>query len=158
MRGARWMMRALLLCLTAGLLAGPAAAQGVFAGTWQVVDAQPAPWVDGTAATQPDVDKALTHARITFRKDRVDAPSPLGCRKATYELSNVGPDYIFQGGLKDPARQAEALGFKGAPIVNLNLGCASSSADLEMDFALADRDTAFFALNNVLYKMSRKKP
>ena len=148
----------LLLAALTLLPAGPAAAQGVFAGTWQVVDAQPAPWVDGTAATQPDYDKALTHAKITFRKDRLDAPSLLGCRKARYALSKVEPESLFQGGLTDPAKQAAALGFKGTEITSLNFGCASGSADIEMDFALADHDTAFFALNNVLYKMSRKKP
>ena len=98
----------------------PAAAQDAFAGTWAVTDAQPAPWIDGSAVVQ-----------------------------------EVGPDYLFEGGLTDPVKQAAALGFTSQKIVSLSMGCVSNDADIEMDFDLIDHDTAVFALNNVIYKMVR---
>ena len=133
----------------------PAAVQDVFAGGWAVTDAQPAPWVDGSAENQPDIDDAIRHGRFTFGKDSVEGPPPFNCRKVQYTVSEVGPDYLFEGGLTDPAKQAAALGFTSDKIVSLNMGCISSDADIEMDFDLVDRDTAVFALNNVIYRMVR---
>jgi hypothetical protein len=133
----------------------PAAAQDIFAGSWQVTDARPAPWVDGSAQNQPDIDDAIRHGTFTFRKDSVDGPAPFGCKKVQYTLSEVGPDYLFEGGLTDPTKQAADLGFKSDKIVSLNMGCISGDADIEMDFDLIDHDTAVFALNNVIYKMVR---
>lgn len=137
------------------LVAGPACAQEMFAGTWQVTDAQPAPWVDGSSSTQPDVNEAMRAGRITFAKDRVDGPPPLGCDRARYETNDVGPDYLFQGGLADPARQAAALGFTSDRIVALSMSCIRDDADIGMDFALVDDNTAMFALDNVIYTMVR---
>ena len=137
------------------LCARPAAAQDAFAGTWAVIDAQPAPWVDGSAQNQADIDPVIRSGKFTFRKDSVDGPKPFNCKKVQYTLSEVGPDYLFEGGLTDPVKQASALGFKSQKIKSLNMGCVSSDADIEMDFDLIDRDTAVFALNNVIYKMVR---
>jgi len=63
-----------LLCCLAG--ATPAAAQGVFAGTWQVVDAQIAGWVKPGDKYQPAIDEKFRHATFVFKKDRLVAPSP----------------------------------------------------------------------------------
>lgn len=52
-------------------------------------------------------------------------------------------------------KQAAALGFASEKIVSLNMGCVSNDADIEMDFALVDHDTAVFGLNNVIYRMVR---
>jgi hypothetical protein len=41
-----------------------------------VSDAQPAPWVDGSAQNQPDFDETIKHGKFTFRKDSVDGPPP----------------------------------------------------------------------------------
>jgi hypothetical protein len=137
------------------LCARPAAAQDAFAGSWAVTDAQPAPWVDGSAQNQPNIDPAIRHGKFTFKKDSVDGPKPFNCKKVQYTLSEVGPDYLFEGGLTDPVKQAAALGFKSQKIKSLNMGCVSNDADIEMDFDLIDHDTAVFALNNVIYKMVR---
>lgn len=133
----------------------PAAAQDAFAGSWAVTDAQPAPWVDGSAQTQPDIDPAIRQGRFTFRKDSVEGPSPFDCKQVQYSVQEVGPEYLFEGGLTDPAKQAAALGFTSQKIVSLSMGCVSNDADIEMDFDLIDHDTAVFALNNVIYKMVR---
>lgn len=136
----------------------PAAAQEMFAGTWAVVDAQPAPWVDGSSAAQPFVNDAVRQGRITFAGERVDGPPPLRCGQARYDVVRAGPEYLFQGGLADPAAQAAALGFGGGEIVHLSLGCVRDGADIGMDFSLIDADTALFALDNVVYRMVREQP
>jgi len=135
----------------------PALAQDVFAGTWVVNDDQPAPWVDGTAQNQPDFDQAIRHGKFTFTKESVAGPPPFNCKKVQYTLSEVGPDYLFEGGLTDPVKQAAALGFTSQKIVSLNMGCVSNDADIEMDFDLVDHDTAMFALDNVIYTMVRTR-
>ena len=104
---------------------------------------------------QPDVDQAITHGKFTFKKDGVEGPPPFDCKQVQYTLSEVGPDYLFEGGLTDPVKQAAALGFTSQKIVSLNMGCISNDADIEMDFDLIDHDTAVFALNNVIYRMVR---
>jgi hypothetical protein len=134
----------------------PAAAQEMFAGTWAVVDAQPAPWVDGAGAP-PAVNEAMRQGRITLGADRADGPPPLGCAEPRYEIVRAGPDYLFQGGLSDPAAQAAALGFDAGEIVHLSLACVRADADVGMDFSLVDADTALFALDNVIYRMVRER-
>ena len=111
--------------------------------------------MDGSAENQPDIDAAIGHVRFTFKKDSVEGPAPFDCKKVQYTLSEVGPDYLFEGGITDPAKQAGALGFTSQKIVSLNMGRVSNDADIEMDFDLIDHDTAVFALNNVIYKMVR---
>lgn len=152
MRACRAILAGSCLLLLSGW---PAAAQDAFAGTWAVTDAQPAPWVDGSAQTQPDIDPAVRNGRFTFGKDSLEGPAPFDCKQVQYTVEEVGPEYLFQGGLTDPAKQAAALGFTSQTIVNLNMGCVSNDADIEMDFDLIDHDTAVFALNNVIYRMVR---
>jgi hypothetical protein len=132
----------------------PAAAQDVFTGTWRVVEARPAPWVE-QGSGQPSDNAAMKQGTITLAPERVDGPPPLGCTSPTYELNEVGPDYLFQGGLTDPGPQAAALGFTGTRIKLLSMSCVRDDADIGMDFALADDDTAMFALDNVIYRMVR---
>jgi hypothetical protein len=146
---------ALLLTLAAARLAP---AQEAFAGTWDVVDAQPAPWVHGSSGGLPVANEAVRSGRITFAADRVDGPPPLGCTQARYQVIEAGPEYLFQGGLADPAAQAAALGFASGEIVHLSLGCVRDGADIGMDFSLIDPDTALFALDNIIYRMVRAQP
>lgn len=151
--GARWLAAALLLAAMR-----PAGAQEMFAGSWVVVDAQPAPWVDGSSGAPPAVNEAVPGGRITFAADRVDGPPPLGCTEPRYQVIEAGPEYLFQGGLGDPTAQAAALGFAPGDIVHLSLGCVRDGADIGMDFSLLDPDTALFALDNVIYRMVRARP
>jgi hypothetical protein len=150
--------RAILAGSCLFLLCGhPVAAQDVFAGSWAVTGAQPAPWVDGSAQNQADVDPAIRDGTFTFKNDSVEGPEPFNCKQVQYIVQEVGPDYLFEGGLTDPVKQAAALGFTSQKIVSLSMGCVSNDADIEMDFDLIDHDTAVFALDNVIYKMVRAR-
>lgn len=138
------------------LLSSSSVAQGVFLGTWTVVEAQPAPWV----AKSPDKidarsDPAIAHARIVVLSGRIDGPQPLGCRRPHYEVAQVPPEELFEGGLDDPDRgmtdpkaAATALGFPNTTITTLRPGC-------DIEFHMVDSDTVLFGLNNMIYTMHR---
>jgi hypothetical protein len=137
--------------------AGPASAQDAFAGSWDVVDVQPAPWVDAASGNQPMLNEEVARGRITFMADSVQGPGFLNCDKAHFEIAKVPPEYLFQGGLTEPVRQAKELGFQGGEILQLSMSCMSGDADIGMDFDLVDADSAVFALDNMIYKMQRVK-
>ena len=122
-----------------------------------MVDAQVAPWVKPDANYRPKADAKFLHAAFIFKKDRLVAPAPFGC-KAHYEIKTVEPGYLFQGAFDqdDPEGHAKALGFTGKQIVNLDYSCLRNDADIEMDFHLVDRDTAIFGLNDMIYRMKRQ--
>jgi hypothetical protein len=136
----------------------PAVAQEAFAGSWDVVSVQPAPWVDANSADKPILNEEVARGRITFMADSVQGPAFLNCDKAKYEIAKVPPEYLFEGGLTDPVRQAKDLGFKGGDILQLSMGCVSGDADIGMDFDLIAEDIAVFALDNMIYRMQRVKP
>lgn len=136
----------------------PAVAQEAFAGSWDVVDVQSAPWVNANSGDKPYLNEEIARGRITFMADSVQGPAFLNCDKAKYEIAKVPPEYLFQGGLADPARQAKDLGFTGGDILQLSMSCVSGDADISMDFDLIDEDIAVFALDNMIYKMQRVKP
>ena len=158
MRAARLHLVCLLL---AALAVTPAFAADAYQGTWKVVDAKVAPWYDGNGA-KPDIDATLAHATLTFAKSSIKGPAPLGCKKVKYTVSTVGPEDLFEGGLKNPQKDAATLGFKSNKIMSVNEGCLRSDADVEMDYAFVDNDTALFGLDNVIYPIKRvaaaKKP
>lgn len=154
--------RLYLVCLSlAALAVTPAFAAHTYLGTWKVTDAKAAPWYDGNGA-KPDIDAKFAHATLTFAKSSIKGPAPLGCKKVKYTVSTVGPEDLFEGGLKNPQKDAAALGFKNNKIMSVNEGCLRSDADIEMDYAFIDNDTALFGLDNVIYTMKRapaaKKP
>lgn len=136
----------------------PAQAQEAFAGTWDVVDVRPAPWVGTNSSDKPYLNEAIARGRITFMADSVQGPDFLNCDKAQYDIAKVPPEYLFQGGLTDPANQARELGFKGGEILQMSMSCIAGDADIGMDFDLIDEDVAVFALDNMIYKMHRVKP
>jgi hypothetical protein len=136
-----------------------AVAQGVFAGSWTVTKSQDAPWAGPESDLKPHYEPALRGAVITFRKTRVDAPSWFACPKPHYEIVELEPESLFEGGLDDPDRglttpkeTAAKLGFTGENFPTLETGCA------ELSFHLAAPDTILFGLNNVIYTMKRTGP
>ena len=150
-------LRIAAIALLGGIaVSSPAAAQGVFAGTWQVVDAQVAGWVK-PGEPKPDIDPSFAHATFVFKKDRLVAPPPFNC-KAHYKIATVDPGYLFQGAFDqdDPVGHAKALGFASDKITNLEFACLRRDADIEMDYHMIDRDTVVFGLNDVVYRMKRR--
>ncbi len=147
-------LAALLILLT--VAPSPFAQQG-FAGDWQVVKAENAPWLAGRPELRPTAEPEFAHARISFRPDRVIGPAWFHCKKPKYEIMMLDFDGLFEGGLSDPehgmndpAKSARRLGFKAEPVTSMLTGCS------ELLFHLADADRAMFGLNNMIYTMTRQ--
>lgn len=98
------------------LVAPPAMAESPLTGTWKVVEAKTAPWFDGKSA-QPPTHSEIINAKLVFTDQSVQGPQPIGCAKSKFTVTAVGPEYLFQGGLKNPKKEAAAL--PGFPF----LGC-----------------------------------
>src|SRR5262249_39488174 len=57
-----------------------------FLGKWTVTASQPAPWSKPDDKPVESDLKALMSHDVVFLKDRIEAPSPLRCRKPHYEM------------------------------------------------------------------------
>jgi hypothetical protein len=155
---ARFTKQALLGLVLAGTtlaamaVATPARADDpAFLGTWVITQARTAPWAKADSAFSPDEQRRLVGAQVTYRDKRIVAPAPLGCADPHYRISQVPPDYLFQGTLTDPVGQARALGFPSPRSYVLETGCEGL-----IDFHFVNPTTAMFALNNMLYTLKKR--
>ncbi len=98
---------------------------------------------------------ALDGKRLTFGANAATGSSVVACAKAHYEISVVGPDMLFEGGLKNPEKDAAALGFKSDKITTMNESCDSPTGDMELDFPMVDKETILLGLNNMIYTLKR---
>lgn len=157
MRRRAWISTVVPLVASVGMTApAPAVAAGIadFLGRWKVTEAKIAPWHDGTGAA-PATDPALQGKTIIFSAHATGGSSVVACKNAIYTVSMIGPDMLFEGGLKNPEKDAVALRFRGDRIETLNIGCNSKSGDMELDFPMVDRDTLLLGLNNMVYTLKR---
>lgn len=142
------------------LIAGTAQADNAFSGAWKVTKAEPAPWLAAKQESKPHFSAELEHAHFVFGEDQLSAPIAwMGCTAPNYEISLMPFNSLFEGGLEDPghgltdaAGLAHKLGFKDEPVTSMYTGCS------ELLFHLADENTAMFALDNVIYTLTREKP
>ena len=141
------------------LAAAPAAAfaqQNVLLGTWEIVDAQPAPWAEQSQhASLAAAGKRLIKQAITFAPREVTSRNKsLSCRRAQYEPTAYEADAIFQGNLPEPNPTAAALrlGFKKGEIPGVDVKCTTGV----YSYHFHDRDTALTARSNVVYTLKRQ--
>lgn len=135
-----------LLAVLILLVAFPAKAEGL-KGVWRITHGVSAPWAEDAPVAAPFVGK-----RATFADDVVTAPAPLGCANAVHKETTTPPEGLFQGGLPAPAAEkARSLGFAPGPAAGVSLSCSSGV----FEFHFADADAALFALDNVVWTMSR---
>jgi hypothetical protein len=155
MRGA-W-----IIALAAGLaVAGPAAAQARFAGTWTIAGASVAPWARDPKDAQDAAEaRRLVGRTVRFGKDALAAPEPLGCKRPSYEFREAEPDTLFEGGLEhdgadrplDAVAQARKLGITARRVTGMTASCS------EVEFFLTAPDTVLFGLDNRIYALKRKR-
>ena len=143
---------AIVLCAVIPISSAGAAPHSPYLGRWFIAGASPAPWsVAGDPATAP-VPAPIVGKAIVYERSRIAGPRLLACRRPNYQLRQVPPEGLFQGGLTAPAAQAAALGFRGTSIPTLQTGCAGS-----IDFHFVDQSTALFALDNMVYTMRKRR-
>ncbi|NWG72205.1 MAG: hypothetical protein HXY23_11435 [Parvularculaceae bacterium] len=141
-------MRSLLAAMLAAatpIAAAPPDADHL--GVWRITHGVVAPWTVDAA-----IDETMVGKRVVFGEKTVVAPKPLACRNAKYEATAMPPDGLFQGGLPTPPNAAaRALGFAEGEVAGVSLTCDSGI----WEFHDADVDTTLFALDNVIWTMSR---
>ncbi len=146
--------------LGASLFAHAAWAEGDIKGTWNVTKMEPAPWL----AVKPDSSayyaEELEDGIVVFGDDKVTSPITwMGCKKPKYETASVPFNSLFEGGLEDKERGltntaelAHKLGFTKEPVTSVTPSCS------ELTYHFADDNTLLFALDNVIYTLTRVKP
>jgi hypothetical protein len=126
-------------------------------GRWQIASAAVAPWIAPdkihTMIKETDV-RRFVKQRITFEADSVKSRDPIfACKGATYEPTRIPPEGLFQGGLPAPQGEiARALGLPDGPSPGVDVACPNS----RFSYHLRDKDTALFALDNVIYTLKRR--
>lgn len=140
-----------LLLSSAGQPAGAGTAWPDYLGTRDIVEAQPAPWVNPSDPSTAPHDARLVGKTVVYKKGRIVAPPLLACAEPTYAIKDVPPEGLFQGGLTAPRAQAAALGFGGATIRTLETRC-----EHWFEYHFTDAGTAMFALDNMIYTLRRR--
>jgi hypothetical protein len=134
------------------LAAAPAHALGFpdFAGSWRIERSSSPAWIAAPLPARND----LLGATIAFEARDVRAPSPLGCRRATYEVVETPPQSLFQGGINQPVAAATAreLGLSDVAAPTLRVACDTGSFDYHLDEA----GGLMIMLDNVLYHFVRQ--
>jgi hypothetical protein len=135
---------------------GAAASDPSLAGTWTIVNAAPAPWVDEAQRKAAETSgKHLLKLELKFAdKEVISKDRVLGCKGAVYEPTSFPSDALFQGMLPEPNQERLALnmGFKRGEVPGVDLRCRTGV----FSYHFVDRDTAMFAFNNVIYTMKRR--
>jgi hypothetical protein len=157
-------MKTFTLALVAGALAllatMPAQAENAMTGNWKIDKADPAPWSDAKDYP-PDSKgaKVFVGKRLSFTVKRITGPSLLACAHPNYDMKDYTADMLFQGQLGEAEQRggkkaedaATSLGFKARPVRTLETGCEGA-----IDFHMTDADHAAFALNNMIFWLTRQ--
>jgi hypothetical protein len=129
-----------------------AGSAGSFAGGWTIASAKLAPWADSKNPLPDSGERAtLVNHTVVIGTKAITGPKQVACPDPHYELKSYTTDMLFQGGLKNPAKDAPALGFKGKAVPVLETGCEN-----EIDWHMTDIGTLEFGLNDYLYTLTRK--
>lgn len=123
-------------------------------GRWRLTHAVRAPWFD--AASPNPIQKGWIGASAEFAAAEAKGPGPLSCANARYEATRVPVEGLFMGGFEtddesDIRKAAASLGLVGGPFDGVSLTCDAGI----FEFHSADADTMLFALDNVIWTMSR---
>jgi hypothetical protein len=162
-RGARertFIMTRVGCTLAAAMIATAAYAQAnetSMFGTWDFVQATPAPWSreeDGPALRAEG--KRMLGTEVTFARGQVKSKfKPFDCKsKVIYTPNSIEVDALFQGNLPEPnpAAAAARLGFPRGDIPGMDVRCLKALHT----FHFKDRDTAMINFNRVIYTLKRR--
>jgi len=150
-------MKTILSAAAISLLACNATTAQTLLGRWQIEAAAVAPWVAPdkihTMTKETDV-RRFVKQRVTFEATAVKSRDPIfACKGATYEPTRIPPEGLFQGGLPEPKGEiARALGLHDGITPGVDVACPNS----RFSYHFRDKDTALFALDNVIYTLKRR--
>ena len=125
-------------------------------GRWQITTAVVAPWIsaDKIHTIKEDQVRRFVKQQITFEAKAVKSPDPLlDCKDPRYEPTTIPPQGLFQGNLPQPqAETAKLLGLPAGNVPGIDVACSNG----RFSYHLRDKDTALFALDNVIYTLKRR--
>jgi len=146
---------AMALCLGTAAAADP-----FYLGTWKIDSAVAGPWVDAPFPEDTAESKTLIGKTVTISAKGIKGPKVLSCAKPQYQVTDTGPEMLFQGELEEPhlngkpdtpQQLAEKLGFKGTSWKTLDTGCEN-----ELEYHFLDERTAAFGLDNYVYMLKKQ--
>lgn len=156
--------RGVVAMAAVGLVATVASAAGApvhaadngLIGKWQIVDAVPGPWVAAKArGNLTEQARRLVETEVTFQAGAVLSKSQgLSCKRARYQTGTYPTDALFRGSLPDGSqdRIARELGLGGVDVPSVDVDCAGG----HFTYHFRDRNTALFALDDVIYTLKRR--
>jgi hypothetical protein len=149
-------MKAFVCAVTISLLACTTAQAQTLLGRWQITTAAVAPWISGDkihTLKESDVRRYIKQ-RVTFEAAAVKSRDPIfACKGPVYEPTRIPPGGLFQGGLPEPKGDiARALGLPDGVVPGVDVACPNS----RFSYHFRDKDTALFALDNVIYTLKRR--
>jgi hypothetical protein len=142
---------ALLVCTSAFAQTNP------LLGRWRIETAAVAPWVKPEKIhelVKEENVRRYVKQPITFEAAAVKSRDPIfACKGATYEPTRIPPEGLFQGNLPSPQGQiAHALELPDGNTPGVDVVCPNS----RFSYHFRDKDTALFALDNVIYTLKRR--
>ena len=132
-------------------------AKNPFLGSWKVNDGVVGPWFDGSGPSSAPDPQIAGHT-INFTAKSASGSPVVACAKSIYTIKTVEPEYLFESSVPHPKEDAAKHGFKSEKILVLEVGCASSTGDMELSFPMVDNDTILLGLNNRVYSLKRLAP
>ena len=115
-----------------------------------------APWIGADkihTIKETDV-RRFVKQRVTFEATAVKSRDPLlACKDPRYEPTRIPPAGMFQGSLQEPkGDMARALGLPDGIVPGVDVACSNG----RFSYHFSDKDTALFALDNVIYTLKRR--
>jgi hypothetical protein len=147
----------LALAALAGLAPSAMAANVSIFGSWQIVEAAPAPWSrPQEQAALAAGGKRMLNTEVTFAPSSVKSKfKPFDCKsKVIYTPNSIEVDALFQGNLPEPnpAAAAARLGFPKGDIPSVDVRCLKALHT----FHFRDPNTALINLDRVIYTLKRQ--
>lgn len=154
-----WKGLALAAAIVLGSFGAHADDAAPILGKWVISSYRIAPWArpEDSALLNAEAKKLLK-LEVTYAAKAVIARHPtIGCKDAHYEKSSFPYDALFQGGLGEVSDAARAkvvkdVGFPPPPVPGIELDCSTG----EYSYHFRDTNTVLFALNDVIYTLTRR--
>ena len=120
-------------------------------GTWEIVDAAPAPWSDTSERSAITArGKKLLKAHVTFAGKAVSGV--FACKGARYETTSYPIDSVFQASLPEPQiKFAKQLGLPEGEVPGVDVNCSTGL----FSYHFLNKDTALLGYNDVIYTLKR---
>jgi hypothetical protein len=132
-----------------------AAADNPLLGKWQITEVIVAPWASKLQKPQTAETRRLLNMQITFATKAMTSGYPtLNCSDAKFEVTSDPADVLFQGALLEPNQESVAarLGLPHGEVPTVEINCSNG----DFPFHFRDKDTALFALNDMIYTIKRR--